>query len=163
MRTVQLGMGDLLRLLLMAVLFALGAWTHLEFEARSIRAARIVVLSLLSLLALLFVTGLTVRSAAPHRFLAHFFGGAAWVLIPFAMGISVAEGVRSRDLSRALHVGALVLALGATVAASNTGYLGRLSDRTVDVLRFRLIHQILTPAALAGALVSWLRLNRVSE
>src|SRR6267142_1591731 len=106
-------MGDLLRLLLMAVLFALGAWAHLEFEARSIQAAR--------------------------------------------------EAVRSRDWSRALHVGALVLALGATVAASNTGYLGRLSDRSVDVLRFRLVHQVLTPGVLAAALVSWLRLNRVSE
>jgi hypothetical protein len=156
-------MGDLLRLLLMAILFALGAWTHLEFEARSIRAARVAVLVLLSLWVLLFVTGLTMRSAASHRFLAHVFGGAAWVLLPFAVGISVADGVESRDWSRALHVGALVLALGATVAASNTGYLGRLSDRTVDVLRFRAIHQILTPGALAAALVAWLRLNRTSE
>jgi len=156
-------MGDLFRLLLMAVLFALGTWAHLEFEARSIRAARVAVLLLLSLWILLFVTGLTVRSAAPHRCLAHFFGGAAWVLIPFAIGVSVAEGVRSRDWSRVLHIGALVLALGATVAASNTGYLGRLSDRSVDVLRFRLVHQVLTPGALAAALVSWLRLNRVSE
>ena len=156
-------MGDLFRLLLMAVLFALGTWAHLEFEARSIRAARVAVLLLLSLWILLFVTGLTVRSAAPHRCLAHFFEGAAWVLIPFAIGVSVAEGVRSRDWSRVLHIGALVLALGATVAASNTGYLGRLSDRSVDVLRFRLVHQVLTPGALAAALVSWLRLNRVSE
>jgi len=156
-------MGDLLRLLLMAVLFALGAWAHLEFEAPSIRAARVAVLLLLSLWVMLFVTGLTVRSAGPHRFLAHFLGGAAWVLIPFAIGVGVAEGVRSRDWSRALHVGALVLALGATVAASNTGYLGRLSDRSVDVLRFRLVHQVLTPGVLAAALVSWLRLNMVSE
>src|SRR5437899_1498527 len=156
-------MGDLLKLLLMAVLFALGAWADLEFEARSIRAARVAVLLLLSLWVMLFVTGLTVRSAAPHRFLAHFFGGTAWVLIPFAIGVSVAEGVRTRDWSRALHVGALVLALGATVAASNTGYLGRLSDRSVDVLHFRLVHQVLTPGVLVAALASWLRLNRVSQ
>jgi len=156
-------MGDLLKLLLMAALFALGAWAHLEFEARSIRAARAAVLTLLALWVTLFLTGLTVRSAAPHRFLARCFGGTAWLLIPFAIGVSVAEGVRLRNWWRAFPVVALVLALGATVATANTGYLGRVSDRTVDVLYFRLIHQVLTPGAIAVALVGWLRLNRDSE
>lgn len=156
-------MGDLLRLVLMAALFAFGAWAYLEFEERSIRAARVAVMILLGFLSVLFLTGLTVRIAAPHRSLAHLFAGSAWVLISFAIGVSVAEGVQSRDWSRAGHVMVLVLALGATVAASNTGYLGRLSDRRVDVLRFRLVHQVLAPGALAVALVTWLRLNRVSE
>ena len=153
-------MGDLLKFLLMAALFALGSWAQLEFEERSVRAARVAVLVLLALWVMLLLTGLTVRSAAPHRFLAQFFGGTAWVLIPFAIGVSVAEGVRSRDWSKALHVVALTLALGATVATANTGYLGRVSDRSADVLYFRLVHQVLAPGAIAVSLMSWLRLNR---
>src|SRR5881296_2264943 len=122
-------MTDLVKLLFMSVLFALGAWLHLEFDKGSIRAARVVALALLALWGMLFLTGLTVRSAPPHRVLAHLFVGTAWVLIPFAMGVNVAESVRARDWSRAPHVIVLVLAMGATVAAASTGYLGRLSDR----------------------------------
>src|SRR2546423_7006193 len=111
-------MGDLLKFLLMAALFSLGAWAHLEFEARSIQGARMAVMILMALWVLLLLTGLTVRSAAPHRFLAQLFGGTAWILIPFTIGVSVAEGVGLRDWSKALHVVALVLALGATVASA---------------------------------------------
>ena len=153
-------MGETIRLLLMPFLLALGAWTHLRFPAASIRAARVAVLALFALWAMLFLTGITVRSAETHRALAHLFVGTAWVAILYAIGVSFAEGMRLRSWSRATHIGMLVLALGAMQAAASTGYLGRLSDRPLDVLRFRLVHQVLTPGAIVVFLLLWLRLRR---
>jgi hypothetical protein len=155
-------MAEFIRLLLMPALVALGAWGNLRFQAGSIRTAKVAVLTLLGLWVTLLLTGLTVRSAAPHRALAHLFFGVAWVAIFFAIGVELAEGVRSRRWSRAFHVLVLLFALGAMQAAASTGYLGRLSDQPADVLRFRLIHQLLTPGALGVSLVGWLRLNRTS-
>src|SRR6266705_3371495 len=97
-------MSEFVRLLLMPALIALGAWANLQFQAGSIRAAKGAVLMLAVLWVMLLLTGLTVRSAAPHRSLAHFFLGAAWVAILFTIGVEVAEGVRSQRWSRALRV-----------------------------------------------------------
>jgi hypothetical protein len=144
----------------MPALVALGAWGNLRFQSGSIRTARVSVLTLLGLWVMLLLTGLTVRSAAPHRALALFFSGVAWVTIFFAIGVELAEGVRSRRWSRALHVLVLMFALAAMHGAASTGYLGRLSNQPADVMRFRLIHQMLMPGALGVTLVSWLRLSR---
>jgi uncharacterized protein len=152
-------MAEFFKVLLMPLLIGLGAWADLQAPAGAHRAARIGVLTLLGFLIVLFLTGLTVRSAAPHRSLAHLFVGVAWVAILFAIGVGVAEAVRSGQWSDALPVAVLVLALGAMVSSASTGFLGRLSDRPADVLRFRLFHQLLAPGALGVFLAGWLRLT----
>ena len=144
----------------MPVLMAVGAWADLQFQPASIRASRIGVRTLLALLGVLLLTGLTARTAGPHRFLAHFFIGVAWLVIFFAIGVGLAECVRSGRWSAAYPAMALVVALGAMLAAAGTGYMGRLSNQTGDVIRFRLIHQLLMPGALGACLVGCLRLSR---
>ncbi len=92
--------------------------------------------------------------AANHRWLAHSFVIAVWVLAPVSTGLII-----QRRTNPVAAIFAAVLAVGVLFLSEWTGYLGPSHGdvRSAETInRFRMMHQIVFPAMTGVVMVTWL-------
>ena len=154
-------MVEAVRLLLFPAI-VVAAWLlsrrHSELARKS---ARLIPGLLALILAFMAVTG-WVRSqdavAMVHRWVGHAFLIAAWLSVPFAIGVLLQQQLSRRPVFAIAVSLELLLLLGLVVAASITGYLGpshqdEFSDERHN--RFVVLHLCLLPGAGFLLLATW--------
>ncbi|REJ70023.1 MAG: hypothetical protein DWQ31_02050 [Planctomycetota bacterium] len=113
----------------------------------------------------LVVTGLYKDSARPtisHGLAGHILLIAAWLAVPFAIGVAVERHFTQRPALAVAQVLMLLLLLSLTLLTSITGYLPPLPNdvisdevRAVMINRFEILHMIVLPSAIAVLLAFW--------
>lgn len=159
-------MFNLLRFALLPALLAMGWWA----SRRHPRIARLgawgTALCFKVCLGILVVTGCfhgQPDMAWVHRWGAHAMVILAWLTIPLAAGILLAQDLRLRPVAALWWCVVAFLLFAMLVLASLTGYLGPTTQGPLDadtLRRFRTLHFAVLPGVIVGLLIVWMKLAR---
>ena len=154
-------MNELVRLLLFPAI-VLAAWLiSRKRNASARKSARLMSVFLATILVCIAVTGWfrpVGEAATIHRWAGHALVLAAWLFVPFAVGVALQHHIHQRPIGAIAQVLALLLLLGLTLLASFTGYLGpshadQLTQETRN--RFHVLHLFVLPGLVAVLLAFW--------
>jgi hypothetical protein len=156
-------MMDLLKVLLLPVLAALGWWIQLKTDRLAGRLSRWAATGILSLWLLDALTGIFSGTLPLHRALSHGAVVAAWIAAPIAAGIFLQKALDTGDTPSGLGAIASALVIPTVLFTATTGFLGPTRAATTQhSFRFVFLHILLAPALVTALLIAWLFLARMT-
>jgi hypothetical protein len=148
---------DLLKILLLPLLAALGWWIKATLPRigglLNLGAASVV----LALWLLDSLLGIFAGTAGLHRLLAHAALIAIWIAVPLALGLFLQDAVATGDSTSGMGAIVSFLALPFSLLTAATGYLGPThAATTTHPIRFGVLHLLVGPGLSTALMIAWL-------